>query len=658
MRLLLSLVALATFTSTAFAQPRADLSVSDGFGTNAQSFLLVDVENLTRDELSGQVIFNLESSRTYVHQVSVPARGTRNLRIELPYYEGSLRATFVVEGETLARWNSATWSSNAHGAIVLAERGAARNLLTSITGEDLTGARGSMGAYSFDVGRVIFDQAGDPIVPETLEGWRNVELVLAATRDLPRLSAEQRDALRRLVWSGATLVLGESAPEDMARPELQEFVRDDGAWTVQPFGRSQALGFGSVWTMPVDIDQTSALDDAELRRALETIVHDLDSRVGSTMPYFGQESLESWGSELVFPPLRSALDPNESYKPALAFVAVVLLLYVFFVGPINFGYVQKRGKPTLALITTPLIALACLLIMLFVGYVGKGVTMRYRQASFVEMIEGSPFAHERTYRGLFSTRPANFALPPGEHVAVLGDGRGEMYLAGDGPMHMGNLRSALWETVFVREARIGDAGGAVRFELDSFGKVRTVHNDTDMELRHAVVVMSSGEVLDVGDVAPHSSQGVVGPLPDAFSPSPYQMLEKLMTAMEVPRDERDALRGLATLAGGFDGAARRIEPVLYALGDTGPDEDYSVFGRERAQRLIRIHGYRPSERRTWAGYEVESSLGGMLQEAGENGEALEEALTDLGVSDDTVAEELDAAIGVGDDEGEETEETP
>src|SRR5690606_20624807 len=69
--------------------------------------------------------------------------------------------------------------------------------------------------------------------------------------------------------------------------------------------------------------------------------------------------------------LRAALDPNESFRPALGLVAVLLLLYVFAVGPINFHYVARRGKPTLALLSTPLISLLCLLLMASVAYVSK-----------------------------------------------------------------------------------------------------------------------------------------------------------------------------------------------------------------------------------------------------------------------------------------------
>ena len=108
--------------------------------------------------------------------------------------------------------------------------------------------------------------------------------------------------------------------------------------------------------------------------------------------------------------MRVALDPNESYKPGLAIAAVLLLLYVVLVGPVNFRFIGKRGTPTLALLTTPALAALGLVAMLGVGYIGKGVLMRYRRVEVSEAIEGERFAPSRRYTSLFLTRPVVFDL--------------------------------------------------------------------------------------------------------------------------------------------------------------------------------------------------------------------------------------------------------
>ena len=102
--------------------------------------------------------------------------------------------------------------------------------------------------------------------------------------------------------------------------------------------------------------------------------------------------------------------PNESYKPGLAIAAVLLLLYVVLVGPVNFRFIGKRGTPTLALLTTPALAALGLVAMLGVGYIGKGVLMRYRRVEVSEAIEGERFAPSRRYTSLFLTRPVVFDL--------------------------------------------------------------------------------------------------------------------------------------------------------------------------------------------------------------------------------------------------------
>ena len=65
----------------------------------------------------------------------------------------------------------------------------------------------------------------------------------------------------------------------------------------------------------------------------------------------------------------------------LGLVAIVLLLYVIVVGPLTFRWVQRRNAPALALVTTPAVALGCFAVLLAVGYVGKGVRMRYRRVA-------------------------------------------------------------------------------------------------------------------------------------------------------------------------------------------------------------------------------------------------------------------------------------
>src|SRR5690606_36940532 len=65
-----------------------------------------------------------------------------------------------------------------------------------------------------------------------------------------------------------------------------------------------------------------------------------------------------------------------------------------------------RNRPTLALVTTPVLAFGCAALMLVVGYLGKGVVTRYRRVEIVEAYEGAALAPTRAYAGYFLTTPS------------------------------------------------------------------------------------------------------------------------------------------------------------------------------------------------------------------------------------------------------------
>src|SRR5690606_15700931 len=123
-----------------------------------------------------------------------------------------------------------------------------------------------------------------------------------------------------------------------------------------------------------------------------------------------------------------------------------------------------------------------MLVLLVVGYIGKGVSMRYRRFEVVELIEGQERAPARRYTGLYSTRPGSFGLPvtPRGEVALRIDGSrqvGPTYVhEGDG-VRLADFRAGLWETVFLREDRIVDLGGTIRFERDG-RRLSAVVNDS------------------------------------------------------------------------------------------------------------------------------------------------------------------------------------
>jgi hypothetical protein len=329
------------------------------------------------------------------------------------------------------------------------------------------------------------------------------------------------------------------------------------------------------------------------------------------LPYGAQDDVTSdnwYAAGPSFTQLRSALDPNEGYRPALGLVAIVLLLYVVVVGPVNFHFVGKTNRPTVALLTTPFAALACLAVMLGVGYIGKGTRMRYRRVEVVEVVEGDREGPSRRYAGLFLTRPADFDLQsPARGVVRTVRGAG-----GDSPPvvdHTGerpvlrDVRGRLWETVFVREDQIADLGGPVTFERDA-RRLVAVSNGTPHTLRGAVVIDSVGGVYPVGDV-PSGGRAAITPV--SRLTLQHGVGNQMFWGPEDPNldafaeivgireeDEQDLLQGAMRVFGGT--LVTPPMPTLFARIEVAGNERVAgLFGRESDHRFLRVV---PDESRT------------------------------------------------------------
>jgi hypothetical protein len=641
----LLVVAAATTATPADAQPpgprRGPVNVTVGglFGddvTPPQGWapMLITLENRTERELSGVVHAKIRDwrNRGPEHRIPVdlPPRATRRVQLAMHVRDGGDVAVQFVDGGTElgAGQVGVGYNASARGIVVLSDPPRLRGAILDLQDEQHEPYGGSR-MVNLPVGTVSFDpDTGDPLVPREAIAWSGVELVVASAPALERLDPQQTDALLDWVRTGGAMLVFPRTEEDVHAPTLGailgpvEWVNGD-AYTVVPevargrmmtvppdslvshehFGVSAPLGFGMVFVAAFDGATEEALvDDPATRRAVETVLGARTNLPGQTVPFyrFGarETNREPWmDNQSDFSTMRPALDPNESFRPALGLVAVVLLLYVFFVGPINFNYIGKRNRPILALVTTPIIALGCLLVLLGVGYIGKGTTMRYRAVSMHELMENDASGPERRYVGFFLTRPTTFDLAMPEHGSAqlleAGGSRAPAIVhSGDRPVLEG-MQGGLWETLFMRQERIADLGGTgVRFERTD-NHLSAVVNESTTDLLDAFVVDIGGNVYPVGDVPsgrtspiPGTASMTLGGDSQMFWGSSDHEVRDLCRAFGLdPAEDTDVVYGLVQTMGG---SISTQMPVLYGRIASEPHIEGEHFVTEEDVRFVRV----------------------------------------------------------------------
>ncbi|HHH30532.1 MAG TPA: hypothetical protein ENK57_19625, partial [Polyangiaceae bacterium] len=580
--------------------------------------LVVEIENLTSSDQQGTLravaVRGLSEGMRRELPVQVPAHQSR--RVTVPFFVrdsgDAVQFGFEVDGLTLATGRVGIPYRGAERAVVVF--GDPPRLRGSLLGLETDG-RLSSGA---PVGVVHLDPlTSDPALPEDAALWSPVQLLVVSAPMLERVSAPQRRALEDWIITGGIMLVFPRTEADLRRPWLRSLAGElasDGeplpVSSLHPaggvrfglrcvdgqrqerFGCSRNVGFGRVFVAAHDGTSPSAIETATAREIVIALLND-SQRSAMFRPspglLFARGMDEGRPS---FPAIRRLLDPNEGYWPALVLVALALMFYVLLVGPLNFRWIEKQNKPTLALITTPLIALGCVLVLLVVGYLGKGVTMRYRRVELVDLAEGSSRAAARRYTGLFSTRPGRFDihLEPGVRARqILASGMPAQHRSSGDDRLLAGFRAGLWETSFVREDRMLAVGGELRLERDG-DRIAELVNGTRLDLLGVVLVDEHGGLFSLGDVAAGARAEV-----------PIEVDGSIGTGSIYPRNPR-SVRQLARLVGGSDddlqaeflAIAQNLVPflpvgssVIYARLETD-GADIGPFSEDSDTRFVRI----------------------------------------------------------------------
>lgn len=606
-----------------------ETALGDGF-----SALAVNATNQTTATLRGYV-------EVSVAQWQQPEQATR-IPLDIPAGESrrviatlfcpdsaSIRARYVVDGGgTLAEASmNATYGQSARALVVLADpprlRGALLDMTTNVRAPTWGYAGGGTSASGVPLGTVGFDaRTGDAIAPTSALGWSGVGVLAASIPALARLSDEQQGALEGWIHAGGRVVLFPRTDADLSAPFVHDHFpglsrgttleRVDGQAPIaqlacgeaqrEEFGCSVRAGFGAVYVADfdgaappyVELPTTRAIVQSAVDQAnggLDPITPALSfgrhlDEVADTYGYYGSAARMSFGR------MRAALDPNEGYRPALALVGVLLFFYVLAIGPLNFWFVGRRKTPTLALATTPAVAFVCALLMFIVGYLGKGVLMRYRRVEIVETVAGDSVGLARRYTGFYFTRPTTMDAPSAEHGSIsriLG-GSGGVLHQGDTSTTLRSTSGGLWETVFTREEHVIDLAEGVSFVVDE-RRLAAVRNGTGRPLRHAFVVDGQGRVYVIGDVAPGSTVDIPRDSALYLPPTGYYDVSSsdvaaLRDALGLGVGEEAYALGLQRLLATFSSG---LVPVLYAQTDPDPPPAATpTFTSERDLRILRV----------------------------------------------------------------------
>lgn len=631
-------VLLAASVASAQQRPRVDIQVQGLFGDDLvgptqHASILVTLSNRTRTDFQGELEVAVtdwrNSPEKHIIPVDLPAQATRRAQLVVYVRDSGaqVRAKYSDGTELGSGSMGVGYNAAAEGIVVLSDPPRLRSALLDIETEQAD-QYGSNRVVNLPVGTISLDpDTGDPIAPLSPAGWGGITLVAAAAPMLERLNARQQQALNDWLRTGGEMVIFPRTPEDVRGPYVRnlvgpvEWVEEYAATghdsTVPPqhrgrgfsfppgararpeaFGMSVSVGFGRVFLATYDGTSPPHVDARETHTLIDSLVqrYRTPGIERPLFPFGGRDMSAEEVGGWEFRSLRTVLDPNESFRPALGLVAVVLLLYVFVVGPINFSWVGKRNKPTLALVTTPVAAAGCLLILLTVGYVGKGTTMRFRSVSLLELQDGDPEGPQRRYMGLFLTRPASFDMPSAQRgvtrLMFEGGVRRPTHAHEGGDVMLEGLQGGLWETLFVREESIVNmgAGGIVLESQDNY--ITSVHNRSETGLRGAFILDASGGVYPIGDIPPGARAQVAGAATlnigvenPAFWGESDPEIRSLGSTLGLDREDSKAIYGLSQTLGG---TLVNGMPTLWALVDDEPNIEAELFVEEMDIRFVRV----------------------------------------------------------------------
>lgn len=255
------------------------------------------------------------------------------------------------------------------------------------------------------------------------------------------------------------------------------------------YGATAAFGTGQVHLLAFDPTVAPGTDDSwVLARVIDMVQTAWDRQAPRAFPTGSGDRryLYSRTDEV-----RRALDPNENFRPALGFAAVLLVIYSIVVGPVTFLRAQKRGKPLSPLKWAPLWSAAAFASIVVVGLAVKGLRGRSRRISLTEVGAGMTRGSVTRFRGFYTSETKALSVAATDRSNVLDVMSSDSVMGADAVMRLDrggavleNITSLPWQTLVVREDGFRDLKGAVT--ISGTGTALTAQNHTGQTIKDAL----------------------------------------------------------------------------------------------------------------------------------------------------------------------------
>lgn len=381
-------------------------------------------------------------------------------------------------------------------------------------------------------------------LPEAAVAWEALDVLIFHDVDTGLLTTSQREALEKWVRTGGQLVItggpgwqkttaaftnivpvsleGSKALVDLPTfaAQIGETFRDQGPYLVTtgslrsgellyhedglPILARQAMGRGFVYFLALD-PRLAPLADWDGSPTLWAPV----ANALPHNPYWWDGVQNSYSAYTAVSSLPSLL------LPSVLGLVLFLILYILFVGPINYWLLKRRGRRELAWVTIPVLVLLFSAAAYFTGFQLKGNDVILNQMSVVYGRVGGEPTRVQALLGLYSPGRATYNLIlPADVVArpfdhgfgnLGGSGkidaisRGSDLIIENVRVDVSGMETFVVETyqnglpIMARANLVQDGG---RFILEGM-----VQNNSDTLLQNATIILGN-QAVSLGDLSP------------------------------------------------------------------------------------------------------------------------------------------------------------
>ncbi len=400
----------------------------------------IDLENQGQD-VEGEVRIQVSGSQgtiVYSASVSLPSGSHKLVPIYvLPNnFSRQLLINLVSQGKTLATAN-VTIHPQPNISFFIGLLAPERGALGLLNGITLPGQ---------DRPKVIADvQLSD--LPERVEGLRSFDVLVINQVDTSRLTPAQAAALQTWVQSGGRLVIGGGAgapqafaglPTPILPVNLQGSI-EVGAESLKDMARF--AGTSEVQSTGAFVAAVGQPNEAAILAGTEALPLLVERPVGggrvdfialdlAAVPFNGWPGTHNFWEMLLAP--GSAFPENMPFDvsvrqmranqlsyalsnipsldlPSVQGVSILLIIYILFVGPINYLFLRWRKQMHMAWITIPVITLLFTAGSFGIGYALRGTDLILNRISLIQAQPGGT-ATVTSYMGLFSPRQQSYEI--------------------------------------------------------------------------------------------------------------------------------------------------------------------------------------------------------------------------------------------------------